>query len=120
MTRSAEDTIREFWRLQDSGDYNLVVPLFAEDAVLVDPIFGEFHGKAAIADFMAKMVEEMGARETRFTLVEVAGGGDTAWAQWIAHTPRGDIEGCGLYRVRDGYMTYYRDYMNAGSGQGEA
>jgi len=32
----------------------------------------------------------------------------------VAVTPRGEIEGCGLYKVRDGKLTYYRDYMNGG------
>ena len=59
-----------------------------------------------------RMVEEMGARETHFTVKEIAGGGDAAWARWVAHTPRGEVEGCGLYRVRDGLLTYYCDYMN--------
>lgn len=125
MTRNAEQTIREFWDRQNSGDYTQVVPLFADDAVLVDPFFGEFRGKEAIAGFMGKMVTEMGSRETRFSMLEIggAGGGDgeegVAWAQWIAHTPAGDVHGCGLYRVRDGLMTYYKDYMN-GSDQNTA
>ena len=112
MSRTAQATIEEFWRIQNAGDYTQVVPRFAEDAVLEDPFFGRFEGRDAIAGFMAKMVEEMGARDTRFTVQEIAGGGDVAWARWIAHTPRGDIEGCGLYRVVDGLMTYYCDYMN--------
>jgi len=33
MTRTAEETIREFWEIQNAGDYTRVVPLFAEDAV---------------------------------------------------------------------------------------
>ena len=112
MTRTAEETIAEFWRVQDAGDYTRLVPLFAEDAVLEDPFFGRFEGREAIAGFMQKMVEEMGARETRFTVKELAGGGEVAWARWIAHTPRGDVEGCGLYRVVGGLLTYYCDYMN--------
>ena len=113
--RTAREAIELFWRTQDSGDYTQLVPLFAEDAVLVDPFFGTFEGREAIAGFMAKMVEEMGDRKTSFTVVEISGGGDTAWAQWVAHTPRGDVDGCGLYKVRDGLLTYYRDYMNGDS-----
>ena len=110
--RSAQETIEEFWTRQNSGDYTQVVDLFAEDSLLEDPFFGRFEGKAAIAGFMAKMVTEMAERKTRFTLKEVAGGEEVAWARWIAHTPQGDVEGCGLYRVVDGLMTYYCDYMN--------
>ena len=114
---NAEATVRKFWEIQDGGDYTQVVPLFTEDALLEDPVYGTFEGREAIAGFMAKMVEEMGSRKTHFTLEAVAGGdlpnGDgVAWAQWIAHTPRGEIQGCGLYRTRNGQLTYYRDYMN--------
>ena len=116
MTRTAAETIAEFWRTQDAGDYTQLVPLFADNAVLEDPFFGRFEGREAIAGFMAKMVEEMGARKTRFTVKEIAGGGEVAWARWIAHTPRGDVEGCGLYRVVDGFLTYYCDYMNGSEG----
>ena len=119
MTRTAQETIETFWRIQNSGDYTQVVPLFAEDAVLEDPFFGRFEGRTAIAGFMEKMVEVMGERKTRFTVKEIAGGGEVAWARWIAHSPRGDIEGCGLYRVVNGYMTYYCDYMNGGDTQPE-
>lgn len=112
MTRSAQETIETFWQTQNDGDYTQLVPLFADNAVLEDPFFGRFEGREAIAGFMAKMVEEMGARQTRFTVKEIAGGGNVAWARWIAHTPRGDIEGAGLYRVEDGLLTYYCDYMN--------
>ena len=90
-----------------------MVDLFAEDAVLVDPFFGTFEGKAAIGEFMKKMNAEMGDRQTSFVVREIDGGGDVAWAQWTAKTPAGEIDGCGLYRVRDGLMTYYKDYMNA-------
>ena len=114
MRRTAQETIEEFWQIQNAGDYTALVPLFSEHAVLEDPFFGRFEGKAAIQGFMEKMVAEMGERKTRFTVKEIAGGGDVAWARWIAHTPRGDIEGCGLYRVENGYLTYYCDYMNGG------
>lgn len=113
MTRTAKETIATFWRIQDEGDYTALVELFAEDAVLVDPFFGEFVGREAIAGFMARMNEEMQSRETDFVVQEIDGDGEVAWAQWIARTPTGEVAGCGLYRVKDGLMTYYKDYMNA-------
>ena len=113
MKRTAKETIEEFWRIQDDGDYTQLIQLFTDDAVLVDPFFGEFQGKEAIAGFMAKMNDEMRARNMHFVVREIDGSGEVAWAQWIAKTPDGDVEGCGLYRVRNGMMTYYKDYMNA-------
>lgn len=113
MADDALAVIREFWRIQDAGDYTKLAPLFAEDAVLEDPVYGTFRGRAAIGGFMAKMVSEMAARKTRFRAIEIAGAGDVGWAQWIAETPAGEIHGVGVYRARAGEMTYYRDYMNA-------
>ena len=112
--RSALETIQLFWKLQDSRDYTKTVALFSEDAVIEDPFFGRHEGKKAIAAFMARMNEEMAGRDTHFSVKEIAAGGEVAWARWTAHTPRGVIEGCGVYRILDGQLTYYCDYMNAG------
>jgi len=112
MAGDAEDTIRRFWDVQDRGDYSRLVELFADDAVLVDPVYGTFNGAEAIAGFMATMTEEMAARDISFRLVELAGDDETAWAQWEAVMPAGNRSGVGVYRVRDGRLTYYRDYMN--------
>lgn len=111
--RNAQETIQLFWTTQDAGDYTALVELFAEDATLVDPFYGTFQGRDAIGGFMALMNKEMAGRQTSFTLVQCAGDGGLAWAQWTAHTPAGDIDGVGVYRVRNGQLTYYRDYMNA-------
>jgi steroid delta-isomerase len=108
----AFDMMREFWRRQDSRDYLAVVELFAEDAVLEDPIYGTFQGKAAINGFMAKMNAEMTGAGITFDLVELQGGEDSAWAKWVAHTPRGDRHGVGIYKVANGKLTYYRDYID--------
>ena len=82
------------------------------EAVLVDPVFGTFTGREAITGFMARMNVEMVKAGASFSLVELAGSGDTAWAQWKAVTKRGERTGVGVYRTRDGKLTYYRDYMN--------
>lgn len=120
MTNSethAEDdayaTIKRFWEIQDGGDYSLLGELFTDDAILVDPVFGTFTGGEAIAGFMTKMNTEMAKVGASFSLVELAGSGDTAWAQWKAVTNSGERHGVGVYRTRNGKLTYYRDYMNA-------
>ena len=93
--RTAVETIETFWRIQDEGDYTAMVDLFAEDAVLVDPFFGNFEGREAIAGFMAKMNVEMKKRETHFEVVEIDGGGEVAWAQWVAVSPGGESKAVG-------------------------
>ena len=110
--RTALETIELFWKTQDDRDYSRLSELFADDAVLVDPIYGTYEGREAIAAFMEKMNAEMGGQQIEFDLVEAAGDGEVAWAQWQARTPAGVRQGVGIYRVRDGLLTYYKDYMN--------
>lgn len=38
MPGQAQDVIERFWQVQDSGDYTQLVDLFAEDAVVEDPV----------------------------------------------------------------------------------
>ena len=110
--KNAKHVIEVFWEIQDKGDYTKLVDLFSEDAVFEDPIYGRFEGKIEILEFMKKMNEEMRSRGMTFIARDIDGGGNVAWAQWVANSPSGAIEGCGLYRVKNGLMTYYRDYMN--------
>lgn len=113
MPGEAQRVIEEFWRIQDDGDYTRLVDLFAEDAVLEDPIWGRYEGRAAILGFMTTMVAEMGERKVHFTVDEICGDESAVWARWTMHkdgaVPRG---GVGIYKVEDGKMTYYRDYMD--------
>ncbi|MFL2844295.1 MAG: nuclear transport factor 2 family protein [Alphaproteobacteria bacterium] len=113
--KSAIEVIKKFWEIQDEGDYTKVIDLFSKDALFEDPVYGTFRGKSEILEFMKKMNEEMRSREMTFRAVKIDGGGEVAWTQWIAESPDAQIEGCGLYRVENGLMTYYRDYMNAPS-----
>jgi steroid Delta-isomerase len=110
-------TLKRFWEIQDGGDYSQLSALFADDAELVDPVYGTFTGGEAIAGFMMKMNTEMAKAGASFRLVELAGATDangegTVWAQWTATTNRGERTGVGVYRTRAGHITYYRDYMN--------
>jgi steroid Delta-isomerase len=95
MAGDAYDTITRFWEIQDGGDYSKLSVLFADDAVLDDPVFGTFTGGPAIAAFMEKMNVEMRARGASFRLVELAGDHEVAWAQWEATTSAGPPLGGG-------------------------
>ena len=112
MPGDAHETIRRFWETQNAGDYTATVALFADDAVLVDPYYGTFEGREAIAGFMAKMNEAVGRIEGSFRLLELAGDETAAWARWEMSSTRGTSEGVGIYRCRDGKITFYRDYVD--------
>lgn len=113
MAGEAQRVIEQFWHIQDGGDYTRLVDLFAEDAFLEDPIWGQFRGRAAIMEFMTKMVAEMKARRVHFTVDEICGDDQAAWARWTMHMegapPRG---GVGIYKIEGGKLTYYRDYID--------
>ncbi len=112
MPGEAQRVIEEFWRIQDSGDYTKLVGLFAEDALLEDPVWGRYEGREEILRFMTTMVKEMGERQIRFTLDEVCGDDHAVWARWTLHSPQGTRGGVGIYKVEGGKLTYYRDYMD--------
>lgn len=112
MPGDAQDTIERFWRIQDSGDYTRLVDLFAEDAVVEDVVWGTHRGRAAFMEFMTTMVKEMGERKIHFTVDEIFGDDHACWARYTMHSPAGSRGGCGVYKVSDGKLTYYRDYMD--------
>jgi len=112
MAGDAYDTIKRFWDIQDQGDYAALAPLFADDAEVIDPVYGTFTGGEAIARFFTMMNTEMARAGASFRLVELAGDDETAWAQWEATTNAGVRHGVGVYRVRNGQLAYYKDYMN--------
>jgi len=58
------------------------------------------------------MVAEMGERKIHFTVDEVCGDDHAAWARWTMHSPEGARGGVGIYKVANGQLTYYRDYMD--------
>ena len=112
MPGQAQQVIEEFWRIQDAGDYTRLAPLFADNALLEDPIWGRYEGREAILGFMTTMVAEMGERNIRFTVDEICGDDHTVWARWTMHSPQGSRGGVGIYKVEGGKLTYYRDYMD--------
>lgn len=110
--RPAEALVRRFWELQDTGDYGLLAPLFANDAVFMDLIYGRMEGGAAITDFMALMKQEMPGRGVTFALVDVAGDENVAWSQWWCQFPNGSVPGWTLHTVRDGQFTLDADFFD--------
>lgn len=116
MSGQAQDAIETFWKVQDQGDYTRLTDLFADDALLEDPIWGRYEGKEAIGDFMTKMAVEMDKMGMHFEVDEISGDDHTAWARWTAISPKGRRGGVGIYKVSGGKLTYYRDYMDPEQG----
>jgi ketosteroid isomerase-like protein len=110
----ALDLVRHFWHLQDTGDYGRLAPLFADDAVFTDLIYGRMEGGQAIADYLQLMQREMPGRGITFELVDCAGDTSVAWSQWWCHFPNGSVPGWTLHTVRDGVFTLDADYFDTG------
>ena len=108
----ARAVVSRYWSFQADRDYPAMAATFARDAVLIDPILGPIEGRDAISDYIDKVRIELDRIEAVFCLSEVAGSGDVAWAQWTVTTSRGERKGCGIYRVHNGEITYYRDYLD--------
>lgn len=106
----AAEVLTRFWDIQDAGDYQRLAELFATDAELVDPMFGTFRG-AEIPAFFERMNHEIAQLGVRFRLVELAGSGDVAWVRWEAIGSTGTQSGVGLYRTRNGLITFYQDVI---------
>jgi len=112
MSGEAQRVIERFWRIQDAGDYTKLAPLFVEDAIFEDPVWGTYRGREAILGFMTTMVKEMANRQIHFTVDEIFGDDHAVWARWTMHSPEGSRGGVGIYKVANGQLTYYRDYMD--------
>jgi len=112
MSGEAQRVIEQFWRIQDAGDYTKLAPLFAEDAIVEDPVWGTYRGREAILGFMTTMVKEMANCQIHFSVDEIFGDDHAVWARWTMHSPEGSRGGVGIYKVANGQLTYYRDYMD--------
>ncbi len=113
MSITAQTVIEEFWSIQDSGAYTKLGSLFSEDALFVDPLYGEFRGREAISKFMGKMEEVMGDRNIYFKVNEIQGENSVAWARWTMYLDdQPSRSGVGIYKVENGLISYYRDYLD--------
>jgi ketosteroid isomerase-like protein len=104
--------VRRFWEIQDGGRYTELSPLFSDDAVFEDLVYGRFEGHAAIVGYMEQMEREMPANGVTFHVHDIAGDDTVAWSQWTTRFPTGDVPGWTLYRVRDGLLTLDADFFD--------
>ena len=105
--------VRRFWEIQDAGArYTGLVPLFADDAVFEDLVYGRFDGIEAIAAYLGRMESEMPAGGITFDLVDAAGDEAVAWSQWTCRFPGGDVPGWTLHLVRGDRFTLDSDHFD--------
>ena len=108
--KNAKQVIETFWEIQDGHDYSKLIPLFADDAVFEDPAIGRVEGKEAITQLLHHLTKELADKKMYFEVLEIAGDETVAWSRWLWKRPDRDVEGVGLYKVRDGLLVSYRDF----------
>jgi len=108
---AAKALAETFWEIQMNGSHAELLPLFADDALFEDPAIGRIEGKPAIARLLDHLDKIFVDNPPRFELLEIAGDETVAWSRWIWKRPSGDVEGVGLYRIKDGKFTSYRDFF---------
>jgi len=123
--------IQNLWRAIEKEEYGSLKTMFALGAQYVDPVHGAIVGDEAIAehleglytyaknkdsvDFMGggkfELMELMDSRSGTFTLCEVCEEGEKGWASWQWNGFRGEVDGVSVYRLKNGKITYCRDYV---------
>jgi len=104
--------LRRFWEIQSAARYRDLAPLFADDAVFTDLIYGRMEGIGEISAYLERMEAEMPGMGVYFELVDAAGDDTVGWSQWNAVFPTGTVPGWSLHTVRDGRFTLDSDYFD--------
>ena len=113
MSQSREQLIRSYWSvIQKDQNYNAVADFYLPESTLVDPIYGPFHGDAAIKGFLAEVTADMSKLDVSFSVIEVAGEGDVGWSRWLINMPDGSQkDGVSVYRFKGDKILTQNDYI---------
>jgi steroid delta-isomerase len=108
-----EKLLKEYWAcIEQQQNYSEIQRFFAQDALLVDPIYGSFEGALSIGEFLQRVTIDMQDQNVTFTLVEYAAQGDVGWSRWSFHLPDGSQkDGVSIYRFLDSLIVLQRDYI---------
>lgn len=102
----AHSVMSEFWALTNSNRFDETGKLFAEDAVLIDPIWGRYEGRDQIEKFLSSFV---GAGDGCCTLDRLVTDGNVGWGFWTLHGADGPQPWVGVYEITDGKISFYQD-----------
>src|SRR5258706_6581433 len=101
------------WLAEDMDAY---LGMFAEDVVFKGPTAEPLHGHAAYAELVRRSLEFV--RPVTFEVHEIAVHGSRVLAEWTqAHALRADgrqmsYRGMSVCEVRDGLITWWREYYD--------
>jgi predicted SnoaL-like aldol condensation-catalyzing enzyme len=106
--------IERFWELESSHRFAELAPLFSDDAVYYDPLYGKVTGRDGIARFATNIGEVVGAAGLRTRIVDIAEDADCGWARFamtVGDSP--EITGESMYRIAAGQITAAIDQFDS-------
>jgi ketosteroid isomerase-like protein len=107
-------------RAVDTRDGAAMAALFTEDGVYHDVFYGEFAGRARIAELVNDWIYRA-AKDTRWDMFDVVGDGERVYGRYIwsyvstlpeADGKRVGFEGVCMLKLRGGLITEYREIAN--------
>lgn len=117
-----EALLDSFCRCVERRDGGGFARLFTEDAVYHDVFYGDFAGRAGIADMIDDWFYRA-ARDFRWDMVQPVSDGATLYARYLfsyvstlpeAEGKRVGFEGVAIMQLRDGLIRDYREVANVG------
>lgn len=119
-----EERIREMVRAVEQADADGVADCFTPDGIYHDVFYGDFVGRAAIADMIANYFHR-DASDFRWDIHDGVEQNGLGYARYVfSYLPKGDLsekgrtgfEGVAICQMRDGLIADYREIANAAVG----
>lgn len=115
MPESAKRIVTEFLRAMEQSDYAAALQLVSADCDYINPPpFGAVKGPAGIRAVLEPFFAPV--LENRFEIKRVASDGDTVFVERLdrhrLETKWVELPVTGVFEVRNGLITYWRDYFD--------
>jgi len=116
MTRSPVETVRQFLKAMEALDYDAGLKLVADDCAYTNPPpLGTVHGPAGIRAVLEPFFAP--TLENDFQILREASDGPVVFLERLDRHRLADkwveLPVTGVFEVRDGKITYWRDYFDA-------
>ena len=108
------ETIRAFINAWANLDAEELVSYFADDGVYHNMPASPISGRENLLKFIGGFISPWSS--TDWEIVNLAGAGDTVFAERVDKTTAGDkqvnLPCCGVFEMRDGKISVWRDYFD--------
>jgi len=116
MSPSPIEIVRQFMTAMERGDYDAAMPLVAADCAYINPPpLGEVRGPAGVRGVLEPFFAP--TLENEFKVLREASIGSVVFQERLDRHRLADkwveLPVTGVWEVRDGQITYWRDYFDA-------